>query len=110
MRYGGFSGLDDYSADMRNTNSDFDLWQIQSADYSADMRKSIPDQRMWPSGVLAQRARVRARFKSDVSEWSKLPFAPFSAIGRVGIAFLQVAEKTVDLLHALSVNLGVGAF
>ena len=35
--------------------------------------------------------------------------SPFSAIGRVGIAFLEIVEKAVDLLHALSVYLGVGA-
>ena len=34
--------------------------------------------------------------------------AMHSVIGRVGIAFLKVVQKAVDLLHARSVYLGVG--
>ncbi len=58
MRYGVFTGCDDYSADTRNINGSFNLWQIRRSDYSADTRKSILDKKMWPSGILGPRAGV----------------------------------------------------
>ena len=85
---------------MRNTNSRFDLWRIQSSDYPADMRKSIPDQEMWPNDLFAPRGGACARLARDVFRAAGKPVTIIGGRHVWRVACLRLAES----LHVVAVE------